>query len=221
MSSPVPFASLGDELCTLPEHVRTRNGVLFDPRADRWAFRDSAKTVSLDFSRVMASSVMVTSLKATLVWYAENKSPHHLANMFERFSHFLRTLSSDGVFVELVSANDLLNYRSSLSTDQRWYLGNLSGFLQKWHSMGLPGVTDDAIAFLKQLRLKGNRKGEAVLTMDPENGPYSDIEFESIYAALDASYEAEKIDLSEYLLVWLFMALLLWGWGRMGLRSTP
>jgi len=207
MSSTVLVASLGDELCTLPEHVRTRNGVLFDPRADRWAFRDSAKTVSLDFSRVTASSVMVTSLKATLVWYAENKSPHHLANMFERFSHFLRTLSSDGVFVELVSANDLLNYRSSLSTDQRWYLGNLSGFLQKWHSMGLPGVTDDAIAFLKQLRLKGNRKGEAVLTMDPENGPYSDMEFESIYAALDVSYEAEQIDLSEYLLVWLFMAL--------------
>lgn len=207
MSSLVPFASFGDELRTLPEHVRTRNGVLFDPRADRWAFRDSAKTVSLDFSRVLASSEMVTSLKATLVWYAENKSPYHLANMFERFSHFLRTLSDDGVFVELVSANDLLNYRSSLSTDQRWYLGNLSGFLQKWHSMGLPGVTDDAIAFLKQLRLKGNRKGEAVLTMDPENGPYSDIEFESICAALDASYEAEKIDLSEYLLVWLFMAL--------------
>ena len=115
MSSPVPFVSLGDEICTLPDHVRTRNGVLFDPRADRWAFRDSAKTVSLDFSRVMASSVMVTSLKATLVWYAENKSPHHLANMFERFSHFLRTLSSDGVIVELVSANDLLNYPKNRS----------------------------------------------------------------------------------------------------------
>jgi len=207
MSNSVPFLSLGDEVCTLPEHVRTRNGVIFDPRADRWAFRDSAKTVSLDFSRVLASPVMLTALKVTLVWYAENKSPHHLTNMFERFSHFLRTLSSDGVSVGLISAKDLLNYRSSLSTDQRWYLGNLSGFLQKWHSMGLPCVTDDAIAFLKQFRAKGNMKGEAVLTMDPENGPYSDIEFESIYATLDATYEAEKIDLSEYLLVWLFMAL--------------
>lgn len=207
MNNQATSVALRESICTLPKYVRTRNGALFDPHADRWAFRDSTKTLSMDFSRLTFSPALLMSFKATLAWYAENKSSHHLKNMYERFAHFLKTICCDGRVVAEISANDLLNYRASLQADQRWYLGSLSGFLQKWHSLKLTGVTDDTIALLKQLRIKGNKKGEAILTMDPENGPYTDIEFESIYSALDDSYEVGKVDLGDYLLVWLFMAL--------------
>ncbi|MDH2917320.1 MAG: site-specific integrase, partial [Gallionella sp.] len=66
---------------------------------------------------------------------------------------------------------------------------------------------DDAVALLGQLRIKGNQKGEAVLTMDSENGPYTDIELGAIRSALDAAYASNDISLGDYLLVWLFMAL--------------
>jgi integrase len=207
MDHQMPLVIFEESISVLPESVRTRDGAGFDPRSTRWAFRDSVKTISLDFSTLVTTPAIVTSLKATLVWYAENKSSHHLANMFERFAHFLRTVSNGGSITTCITANDLLSYRSLLKAGQSWYLGNLSGLLQKWHSLGLYGVTDDAVAFLKQARIKGNRKGEAVLTMDAQNGPYSDIELESIYSALDASHEANETDLSEYLLVWLFIAL--------------
>jgi len=207
MSNQAKNVALQESIGTLPQYVRTRNGALFDHHADRWAFRDSTKTLSLDFSKLNVSPALLMSLKGTLIWYAENKSSHHLKNMYERFAHFLKTICCNGRVVLEISANDLLNYRASLQADQRWYLGSLSGFLQKWHCLSLPGVTDDAIALLKQLRIKGNTKGEAILTMDSENGPYTDIEFESIYSALDDSYEAGKVGLGDYLLVWLFMAL--------------
>ncbi len=130
-----------------------------------------------------------------------------MMNMFERFVHLSKSMRLDGRAISQVTSNDLLNYKASLSEATSWYLGNLSGFLQKWYSLGLPGITDDAIALLKQLRIKGNRKGEAVLTMDPENGPYTDIELGAIRSALDEAYESDEILLGDYLLVWLFMAL--------------
>ncbi|EQD80311.1 site-specific recombinase, phage integrase family, partial [mine drainage metagenome] len=88
-----------------------------------------------------------------------------------------------------------------------YYLGSLSGFLQKWHDLEVPGVTDDAVALLKQMRIQGNQKGEAVLTMDTENGPFSDIEVEAIQSSLGRAYEEGNIGLEDYLLVWLFLAL--------------
>jgi integrase len=207
MNNRAKNVTLRESIGNLPQYVRTRNGALFDPHTDRWAFRDSTKTLSLDFSRLDVSPALLMSFKTTLVWYAENKSSHHLKNMYERFAHFLKSIRVDGREVAEISADDLLNYRALLQADQRWYVGNLSGFLKKWHSLNLQGVAADTIALLKQLRIRGNRKGEAVLTMDTENGPYTDIEFESIFSALDDSYESGKVDLGDYLLVWLFMAL--------------
>ena len=72
-----------------------------------------------------------------------------------------------------VTSVDLLNYKASLTADVAWYLGSLRGFLRKWHRLGLPGVSDDAASVLRELRIKGNAKGVAVLTMDPVEGPYT------------------------------------------------
>jgi len=191
----------------LPDVLRTRNGALFFSDANQWVYRDCSVTVHIDFTSLDATQTLVASAKRVLAWYAENKSPFHLFNMFKRLSHFLNTLCQNREAVERISALDLLNYHSLLPSDQQWYLCSLSGFFQKWYSMGLPGITDDANALLKQLRLKGNRKGEAVLTMNPENGPYSDIEFASIHRALESSYDDGETDLSDYILAWLFMTL--------------
>lgn len=191
----------------LPEEVMTRNGARFDPRLDRWSYRDSTVTVSLDFLSLRATNELIKSAKKILIWYAENKSPDHLMNMFDRFQHLLKCNELGSDKVSLITSNVLINYRASLSSKNSWYLGNISGFLKKWHSLGVVGVSDDAIALLKQLRLKGNRKGEAVSTMDPLEGPFSDFEVEALHAAVDSGYKADDINLDDYLLIWLFLAL--------------
>lgn len=192
----------------LPAVVRTLNGAKFDPRPDKWSYRDCAVNVSMDFSSLKASTELIGSARKTLIWYAENKSPDHLKNMFSYFKRYLSYLHhSHGGSVVNINAKDILNFKAGHSERDSYYLGSLSGFLQKWHALGFPGVTDDAVALLKQLRIKGNQKGEAVLTMDSENGPYTDIELGAIRTALDAAYESNDISLGDYLLVWLFMAL--------------
>lgn len=192
----------------LPTVVKTRAGVEFNPNDNRWSYRDSVASVSLDFTCLRGAPNLVASLKMALVWYAENKSSHHLTNMFMRFEHFLRTTYARTGSLPLgVTFNDLLNYRASLAKNRTWYLGSLSGLLQKWNELSIPGVTDDAVALLKQLRIKGNQKGEAVLTMDPEHGSFTDIEVQALHTALDTAYQAGEIALDDCVLVLLFLAL--------------
>lgn len=207
MNDLMPLALLNNATQDLPKEVITRNGAMFDPKLDRWSYRDSTATVSLDFLSLRATNELIKSTKKVLIWYAENKSPDHLMNMFERFQHLLKCSELDLNEVSHITSNALINYRASLSSKNSWYLGNLSGFLKKWHSLGVVGVSDDAIALLKQLRHKGNRKGEAVSTMDPLDGPFTDFEVEALHAAVDDGYKAGDINLDDYLLVWLFLAL--------------
>lgn len=192
----------------LPALARTRSGVEFDPRADRWAYRDATDTVNLKFAQWPATATFVASAKGALLWYAEHMSTSHLANMHERLGHCLRTICAgrDSPLAE-IGSTDLINYKASLTNATSWYLGSLSGLLQQWHSLGYPGVTDDAVALLRQLRTKGNAKGTAVLTHDPVRGPFTDIELESLQAALDRAYAAGEVDREGCLLAYLFMAL--------------
>lgn len=127
--------------------------------------------------------------------------------MFERYQHLVKNINKGVDKTSLITSKDLINYRASLSSNNAWYIANLAGFLKKWHSLGIDGISNDAIAFLKQLRLKGNRKGEAVLTMDLLDGPFSEIEVEAIHVAIGKAYKSGEMSLEEFILVWLFLAL--------------
>ncbi|MBX9675958.1 MAG: tyrosine-type recombinase/integrase [Methylotenera sp.] len=199
---------LDSNLFDLPMEVVTRSGVKFNPRLNKWTYRESTLNVSLDFSNLNATDQLVNSSKKVLIWYAENRSPDHLKNMFSYFSRFLQYVTmTRGLAVGEINAKDILNYRSYLTKKDSYFLGNISGFLQKWHSFGIAGVSDDAIVLLKQLRLKGNLKGEAVSTMDILDGPFTDNEVEALHAAIDYGYKTGELKIGDYLLVWLFLAL--------------
>ena len=134
--------------------------------------------------------------------------PDAPSNMYERLVHYLRVVC-DGRNHPLgeITSVDLINYRSTLTSTTSWYLGSLSGLLKKWHSLGYIGVSTDAVALLKHLRNQGNRNGEAVLTHDPIEGPFTDMELESLQSSLDKAYVAGEVGIDGYLLAYLFMLL--------------
>lgn len=192
----------------LPALARTRSGVEFCPRADRWSYREATTIVDLDFATWPATHAFITSAKFVFIWYASNMSADHLINMFMRLRHCLKTLcfSVNSPLAEITST-DLINYRATLTDTTSWYFGSLSGLLQKWYRLGYQGVTSDALSLLRQLRTQGNRKGEAVLTHDPIYGPFTDMELQSIQSLLDSAYANGNVDREGYLLSYLFMLL--------------
>jgi integrase len=203
-----PMLATSTNSLVLDATVRTREGIEFDASADRWAYRDGVDDVSLDFTELQGlSSELVEGAKATLRWYATHRSPGHLMNLFNRLLHFSRSVSATGRVLSSFVAVDILSYRAQLDTSAAWYVGTLAGLLKKWHGLGYPGVDADVLLLFQQLRLKGNAKGFAVLTMDPEEGPYTQIEVEGLQAALNAAYAEGRVEAADYLMAWLYMLL--------------
>ena len=79
--------------------------------------------------------------------------------------------------------------------------------LKTWYRLGYPGLEDDALRLLRQVRVRGNRKGEAVLTMDPLKGPLTELEQEALHSALNNAYAEGAVDIENYLLAWLYIFL--------------
>lgn len=153
----------------LPELARTRSGVQFDPRVDRWVYRDNASTVSLNFPHLRkTTSDLTLSIKGVLLWYAENMSAAHLKNMFSHLERFFRVVTDarDEPLKEITS-RDLINYRATLRKRDSWYLGSLSGLFQKWHELGYPGVPlHDRVDIDQPNQHRIGRPGKAWLHFD-------------------------------------------------------
>lgn len=205
-----PALSLAPQsLVALPSLVRARGGAEFDPREDRWSWRDSLSTVSLDFEpfRDLLTPQLVAALKATLVWYAEVHSPNTLSTSRWQMLHFLRTVVSEGAPpLREIRGVDLLNYRAALSGDNVYYLGRIGSILRRWGRLGFPGV-QDALSLLDDMRIGGAAKGAPVMTMCPLIGPFTNLEQEAIQAAVDEAFTDGTIEEGHYLLTWLFLAL--------------
>lgn len=195
---------------SLPPAVRALSGVVFDPGANRWAFHDGLHSISVNFERLSecATYELIAAAKFPLIWYAENAQAITVVNLFQHLKQFLESVSAaQGQPVDIIDAPMLASFRAALTWETEWKLGCLSAFFKKWESLGAPGVTKAAVRLLKTLRLKGNRKGTAVLTMDPIVGPLTDIERSATQAALNDAFAAKTIALDDYLLAWLCLLL--------------
>lgn len=191
----------------LPEIIRTLSGIELDPRQDVWGFRDALNTIHLDFREISANTDLVLGAKTVLAWYAENLSSSSVSMSFHRFKYFCKYVSGREGALSVIGVPQILSYQSTLGKKKFWMLSLLSLFFRRWYELGLPGVTEDAVKLLNQLRIPGMEKGVAVSTMDPRSGPYTDIEFQAIQSAADYAYAEGKISLSNYVMAMLFMAL--------------
>lgn len=74
---------------SLPEIARTRSGIQFFPRQDRWAYREGVFNVRLNFSAVTGvTGGFIFGLKSTFIWYAENRASTYLVTCSRGFVIF-------------------------------------------------------------------------------------------------------------------------------------
>lgn len=121
--------------------------------------------------------------------------------IFEKLQLFLaseaRHLRGD---VREITGVSLLRYRGGLRPQQERNLSVLSGFFQKWDELELPGLSNEAIPTLKEMRFTKPLMYQSVRTMDPLKGPLTTIESESLLQALENSYGSGAITLADYVL---------------------
>lgn len=187
-SSPTNSAQAHALAPRLPEVAHTKSGVAFCPTDDVWDVLDGPFRMHLDFLRLGEDLAVVRdSLKSCLLVFVKSYSPHYAQNLFSAFRHFLTLRGEAGPFTSF-SVAEVANYRARLQPHEAWRVGTLNVLLQKWHALGLPGVDDDAAAYLGEKRKPGNDKGTAVRARDPVHGPFSHAEYTALYKAVDTAF---------------------------------
>ncbi|WP_373036584.1 site-specific integrase [Sulfurimonas sp.] len=190
----------------LPDKVKTSVGILFNPNANIWKLNDISKNHSFNFTKLHLEENLLYGLKRTFIWYLENRSISHAANMFNLFEKLLNYIYRlDKKNISKIKLIDIKNFENSLDNLHIWHLSSLSNFLKKWYEMGYIGFSEKAYDYLNEKKLKGNKKGTAVLTMCPYKGPFTDLEYKSIEDSLNNKYANNEILEEEYLLIKLVM----------------
>jgi integrase len=137
-----------------------------------------------------------------------NYSVGYARILFEEFSKFIKEIYSTDYICREILSHHILTYKGTILNEYEYHLGVLSCFLRKWYDLGYSGIHQETNKLLNILKLKGNqRKGWAVLTMDPEEGPFTDLELHNIHHEVNSHFSNGKMGTRLYLLIWLFMAL--------------
>jgi integrase len=115
-------------------------------------------------------------------------------------------------FVDVDARDAILPY--SLFTDLRDQLKHETWrlhYVRQWYgwcaNFGYPNFSIDVAFEADQLRIGGNRKGHAVLSADPEEGPLSDLELAALLTNLRAAKGTDRLSLGQQAALWLCVAL--------------
>lgn len=189
----------------LPLQVFTRSGAGLDPSEDVWEWTDGPFKARLDFCRYKDGFESFASpLKQSLVPFLRGHSSSHVSNLFQAFAHF--TSSMTDFPLSAITSQHLSDYSAKLAPHEKWRLGTLNGLLQKWVALGLPGVEPECAVYLEERSKPGNKKGNAVRTRDPVEGPLSEDEYRALHSAVNAAYGKGELPLWMLLLTRLLLA---------------
>jgi len=199
-----------EETMTLPERAKSKEGYEFNPSESTWKIVDQTAVINFQFEELSdhCDENLIVNFKFALLYYIENMSLSHASNMHKLFINLCSSLpNSDENRIKSITSTLVINYKAHLGKHKEWYLGSIKGFFKKWKRLGYPGIDDEAIKLLNGMRLKGNPKGNAVRTMDPVKGAFTENELLSIHEELCIKYSSGAISNREFALAWLSMAV--------------
>lgn len=176
------------------------NGFEFDYLSDRWTLNRNV-TVLVDFLDSFVLPLQ-ENIRETLVFYAETSSAKHTQNIAVHLK----------LYQTITGQNDLTkqgfaSFKNKLPKKDWYKVSIVRGMIRQMRFLGLDKHIDDAVFKLtEQWKLGGNDKGVAVLTLDPETGPFSDLEFEAIGLHSAHRYAEGKLRDDEYACLSMFKA---------------
>ena len=173
------------------------SGFEFRLTDDLWVL-DSEKTVGVKFIQ-MFSEEYRENILYTLAYFAENRAAAYVGVHAVELRRFLKTGRG-------FTLSGLLEYKLATPEKSRDHCTSvLRAFFRQMTHHGFY-VPDEFMKEFNTWVLSGSEKGVPVSSQDPEEGPFSDLEFRAIQTALDYKFADFTISDREYSIVKLFMA---------------
>lgn len=191
----------------IPSVAVTAGGVVFDPRNDLWSFADGTKSVYINFAKLVdVGEELHWGLRKTLIWMAENMAAGTVCTAFENLCRFCNIISEGADNLPLTfTAVDFLNARHALIEPDPGEIcfRRCKPVLKRMSKLGFSGISECGKKYLSEVKINGSANGSATTLLDPIDGPFTDLERETIFDALYAGFATGIIPLSRYVLAWL------------------
>lgn len=177
----------------------------FDYLSDKW---ELSRNITLNVECIdNFKALLKDDVLETAVFFAENYSAGYTKslivslNSYQKFTGF-----NDFTELGLISFYNLAK-NGAKSNKFKAYVSHLRCFIRQMRFLGLASHIDEAIFKLTEMwTIGGNDKGIPVLSLDPEKGPFSDLEFDAIGHNAAHRYAEGKLSIEEYVTISLFKA---------------
>ena len=192
----------------LPEVARTKSGVEYNPRLQEWNIRDQLSISNFNFDLLPAQAEpLIFGLKYTLINLLEIGAVTTTRKGLHGFLALTRFLTAESTnLINEIKDTDIKAYITS-SKNAYSYTNDFRALLNLWCTLGAPGIDPSVKTLFDKIKIKQPSRLNAVSTLCPKKGPFTDIEFESIDQKTNESYAEGNWSESDYFLVKLMMAL--------------
>lgn len=188
--------------------IHDRAGFPVDATGWVWSINDLSHRQSINWELFEAKGTpLFESAVAFIGHMIETRSPISARNAFD----YIRVVFTLPVVHEIALSSGVLPL--SIFVDLRARLGKEAyqlHYLRQWYCWaadhGYPNFCPDVAFELEHFRIGGNVKGQAVLSMDPEEGPLDDLEVAGLLNALRAASKERRLPLRHQAALWLCVA---------------
>lgn len=185
----------------IPQQVFTSfKGYQVDIYDNFWML-DINKTANLSNLSKFSADIRSDILK-TFIHFAKYSSSTHATEMI-RYALRYPDITGETTF----TLKGVLNYKNYFSDKKYEYkTAKFKVFLKKLYDLGYTAIDDKIYDLIDSWRLSGNEKGTAVLSLDPDEGPFSPFEFQAIITRTNEYLAENKISYYEAALIRTFCA---------------
>jgi len=185
----------------LPETEITKEGCSYCPRDEMWHLRDAGNETLINYKlyQQYCTDKFIGSLKLVMVNILKTRSLDTCQNAFYSFRYLVVNVykQQNNEKVDIITDSSVLHYIIEFARHDAYQFSEIKPFLLKWIKLGYYGVDPDVFKTLKEIKIKGPKRGVAVKNHDPVKGPYNREEFQAITQYLLDNFAECIIDLSD------------------------
>ena len=186
----------------LNRQYQSEAGKNFRPLDDCWHLDPiNSRKLLLPSALIAVPEELHAYFRLALARFAISRKADTVCNVVESIT---RVANRHGDSFNILDERDFLSAKAKAGKEREYQLSIIRGFLRFWHQSGLYGISDEFIEAIDQLTFKGNEKGQAVLSHDPLEGPYTQLEMEAIIDGLNNAFMENRISIETWVLVKLY-----------------
>nr|WP_287410219.1 hypothetical protein [Pseudodesulfovibrio sp.] len=190
---------------TLPNETISLQGIVFDPSPNHWELSDGSYRRHFYFDDIQskATANFFRNIKRVTIHFVEVNSLSTAFMYHKAVESFFRDCVDADSSINQFSFSRLVNF---FDKSRKSHCRSLKAYVEKFYELKLDGVEDDVYFFVKSKKF--TEVGyQAVMTCDPEKGPYTVQEYQSLFKDVFELYAAGKVD-DSFCLMFLLMHLL-------------